>query len=972
MMAFQRLGPTPRRGSIIPMLAVCVVALFGFVALAIDLGMLMVARTECQNAADAAALVGVRTLDNRVPAGVHPDSYDNQKDSAEANARAAIQANVFLNTNFTSARIENVSVGLYDYNADTNQFNADFTNAAKPIGKSWSAVTVRVNGDQPSYFGRVLGIATMPTSARAVAVHRPRDIALVLDFTGSMGYSTTFTRNNVHLNSDPSYPQFSHYERYLAYQTTNSSASQTQTNASNRPNPLYHTGVEVAAPYVYSPGNFNIQNENGPPIAGDFYYDPANLSDWSVAVTNVNANNLTRAFMSTTFSSTTRSSLGVGPTPAPDNFKDQTDSPVSFTVNGGDRWPRKRGFISTTGANWAPNTSTGAAITAAEFLGWANNYSSGSSLPSPSYPSGRSQSNFRDAAWERYGYDLDVADYVSNRGSSWDPRWDWNIASSSWQHSRPGSWSTTNSFRPRLKPVAERFKGYTMGPGQWGKTFFIWPPDPRADKDWRRLYFMKYDNNDFQTQGSGSTIDNDTRTSGTQSINGALLTDGTGSTLRPYTGSSNTYNVNYEAILAWIKSGPPVLPPNLRSGRVLYYSSIPDDVNVNVGSTDQRMDKRFWRAYIDYVLNGSTGNVMAGVENRGWPEGVTPSIFTGELLAYDVDGSGNLSPDPRPYMAYTDNPSRPRMHMWFGPLTMMGFINWKKMLSGTSHEAQCWQLKAGVNSALDDIKANHPNDLVGLSFFSYGDYDTPMVAMGQAWQDLKNALFYPKSLLNVVDTDLTAELRPYNTSVSYTGDGNIPNAQGNTDPNTGLAHAFNLLSPSQYTNANPARRGRRGASKIVIFETDGVPNSARRATLVRRGYDTYYSPVGGAAHPSYSNNTSGGSNAAYEIINQMVKPMASNNSNNVDSGLSMPSARCRVYSIGFGDIFSTSAGPAAAGFLLEIQKRGGTSNAGPVPAADTAIPADQIITGTFDTRIENLRTALERILQSGVQVTLIE
>src|SRR5438270_9833190 len=25
------------------------------------------------------------------------------------------------------------------------------------------------------------------------------------------------------------------------------------------------------------------------------------------------------------------------------------------------------------------------------------------------------------------------------------------------------------------------FKGYSMGPGYYGKTFFIWPPDPRYD-----------------------------------------------------------------------------------------------------------------------------------------------------------------------------------------------------------------------------------------------------------------------------------------------------------------------------------------------------------------------------------------------------------------------------------------------------------------------------------------------------------
>ena len=60
-----------RRGSIVPMLAVCVTALFMFVALAVDLGMLMVARTEFQNAADTGALTGTRNLDNK------PTSTDN-------------------------------------------------------------------------------------------------------------------------------------------------------------------------------------------------------------------------------------------------------------------------------------------------------------------------------------------------------------------------------------------------------------------------------------------------------------------------------------------------------------------------------------------------------------------------------------------------------------------------------------------------------------------------------------------------------------------------------------------------------------------------------------------------------------------------------------------------------------------------------------------------------------------------------
>ena len=52
-----------RRGTILPFLAISLVALCGFVALAIDIGMIVAARTDCQNAADAAAFTGTRNLD---------------------------------------------------------------------------------------------------------------------------------------------------------------------------------------------------------------------------------------------------------------------------------------------------------------------------------------------------------------------------------------------------------------------------------------------------------------------------------------------------------------------------------------------------------------------------------------------------------------------------------------------------------------------------------------------------------------------------------------------------------------------------------------------------------------------------------------------------------------------------------------------------------------------------------------------
>ena len=58
----KRTSATIRRGSILPFLASSLVALCGFAALSVDLGMIMVAKTQVPNAADAAAFAGARTL----------------------------------------------------------------------------------------------------------------------------------------------------------------------------------------------------------------------------------------------------------------------------------------------------------------------------------------------------------------------------------------------------------------------------------------------------------------------------------------------------------------------------------------------------------------------------------------------------------------------------------------------------------------------------------------------------------------------------------------------------------------------------------------------------------------------------------------------------------------------------------------------------------------------------------------------
>ena len=989
-----------RRGTVLPMLAACLIALFTFVALAVDLGMVAVARTDCQNAADIASLAGTRTLNNK------PGAIDNNRTAAIVKAKAAITDNYNIGESYTTSQIQSVTAGQYNYDTTSQTFAVSYPSSLSG-SQSWTAMEVVLSVSQPTFFMKIWGVNSMPTGARAVSVHRPRDIALAIDMTGSMGYGSIPRLNDkigsaaTGINdSSTMWPQFSHNQRYTGYSTNNITGSETGT-LSSRPNPFQQMGSITSAPYLYAPANLTIETPNGKPIVRDFNYDPSNLADPSVPVTSTNGTTFQKAFhqWSPTESGADPTNY-IGPNydmtgynamdktgasgamPAPDNFKDQSDSPIAYV---GDKFPRKVGAA--TGTTWDPTDPNGAAVNLAEYLGWCPKYggtfpgnppSRAGFTPNTAYATSGSGStlnwtNFRDATWERYGYDLDVANYVANRTTSWDPRWDWdktaNSGAGGWAHNRPTGWTTTATYRPSV--TAGNFKGYSMGPGYFGKTFFMWPPDPRAPVgnpgdvgfvagDWRRRFFKDRNGTAFSTQ-----TDADTGTAGWQGIDGELFTNGVGATLNS---SSNNWTTDYSAILKWIKAGPMTLPPNLRAGHVLYYSSIPNDVaQTGADSAAVKADKFFWQKYIDYVLRGGS---LAGTEGVGWPEGNTPNIDTSTPVGtgyplpvapiYKDNSATTKSNDPVAYSVATDNPSRPRLHFWFGPQTMMLFLNQFNYWSGTTHQAQSWQLKAGVNSAIDDIRNNHPNDNVGMAFFTTPRYTDVVVPIGQDYTTLKNALFFPKSLLTSLLTDNTVELRPYSNTAMGTSFGDIPNAQSSTDPVTGMALAFNLLSPAPSINIDPTRRGRRGASKVVIFETDGIPNTTQPYNLTKAGYNSLY--IYGGSTP-----VSDPSNAAIAVVTQICKSTATVSTIGTDSGFSLPNAPARVYAIGFGDIFNTTAAGTAKTFLLNIQQAGKTS-----ASTDTSIPSYQIITGAYQDRIANLRTGLERILQGGVQVTLIE
>ncbi len=116
-----RIRRSPRRdAAVVPIVAVCLVGLLGFVALAIDIGMMVVARTQCQNAADIAALAGARTLDG---------SIGNNVPAAVAEATQSAQNNLVLNTPITAAQVTTVQAGVYAYDTTDNRFQVVFGQA---------------------------------------------------------------------------------------------------------------------------------------------------------------------------------------------------------------------------------------------------------------------------------------------------------------------------------------------------------------------------------------------------------------------------------------------------------------------------------------------------------------------------------------------------------------------------------------------------------------------------------------------------------------------------------------------------------------------------------------------------------------------------------------------------------------------------------------------------------------------------
>ncbi|MDA7977386.1 MAG: VWA domain-containing protein [Pirellulales bacterium] len=153
----------PRRGSILVLSTIFMIVMLGFIALALDTGYVASVKTDLKRATDAGALAGAGALVNG-------------SDVASAEVLEFIQANAVGGRTISADDVD-ITFGHWD----------DQTASFAASNELPSAVRVEVAlDDAPLFFARVLGRDSFDLTDESIAMYQPRDILLVLDYSGSM------------------------------------------------------------------------------------------------------------------------------------------------------------------------------------------------------------------------------------------------------------------------------------------------------------------------------------------------------------------------------------------------------------------------------------------------------------------------------------------------------------------------------------------------------------------------------------------------------------------------------------------------------------------------------------------------------------------------------------------------------------------------------------------------------------------
>ncbi len=177
-----------RKGAILVLAAILMVVMLAMLALSIDTGYMYTMQTQLDRSVDAAALAGAAGL-------VEGTSQANQS-VIEYLVRNPVgkPASILTNNELVQLTAEFLNEHSNDYEIAWGEWNAD-TGQFVETGALPSAISVSMTyPNLPFFFGRALGQNDFTVSAHAIAMYQPRDIMVVLDFSGSMNDDSEFKK----------------------------------------------------------------------------------------------------------------------------------------------------------------------------------------------------------------------------------------------------------------------------------------------------------------------------------------------------------------------------------------------------------------------------------------------------------------------------------------------------------------------------------------------------------------------------------------------------------------------------------------------------------------------------------------------------------------------------------------------------------------------------------------------------------
>ncbi|MGO9597613.1 MAG: hypothetical protein ACLP7Q_06400 [Isosphaeraceae bacterium] len=958
-----------RRGTVLPLVIFTIVAQIAFLALAVDLGLTAIAKTQVQQAADLVALTATRSLNGSAAGGYN-------QSTATTNAQSILSHNYVLGKSIQSSQLS-MSFGSYDYNQTTQTFSANYP----PLnGSPTSAVSATITTSSlPAAFSSAFGSHVLPNlSATAQAVHRPRDIALVMDLSGSMRMGTClgfdwYTNSRSTNNPDTLAPTFGAYS---------SSGDNLVGPTTNR--------TSGADNYTIPPSNTTVTNAS---------YNRTYINNWfqNAAYTSP----LVRAFDSYTSSDGGQTwsapSSGASPVLPPTSYATTPGGDVPLFVSGSTStyaqtvkdvvgsssrnatWELD-GYSSCANGSFSNAANGQTSYTSGSF----NGYTQGPGYygmtffiwpPDPREPLTPASSSADAAQIKQFLMDFLYTNADFSSGTTGPPLYGiYGVTSTpgsrNWPWPNDGGSSLSSYLTSKVYVPGGSRKLLTTDP-QYQKIMRLYNWNYVVDNlgttpcDWRQRFFGTSDN---------TVLFNS---------NGKMNTPGSG------------YTINYNEILRWLTQGPNPFPTQLRAGRVKYYGSIPTAITgtwPSYGSTDQR----FWVEFIDHVLGF-----------RQTSAGVYQDISA--MAGYGSDfswGSTSITspPSATQYMSYTDNPQRPNLRYWFSPITMVDYVqnynmdsnvnNYFYMQPGDSYEAPIYTAKEAYVATINTVQLNHPNDWISVVPYSWprqsatdgnGRFNCVSSPMGTNYNYATASLTYPFSTINADGSPNNTEITPYDpdpatSAIPSANFMDTPRADGDTCFAMALMLCYNQLAvtpatdstlrsfvtstPITFPTGMAGGLGRKGSQKVIIFETDGLPNCTANASLMNAGSYSYYKirydmnrPYG-SEYPSI-NPTNLNDSSVLSQVYSLVQELANDFSTSRNP--------FRLYTLGYGPVFQGSNASAAKSTLQAMQYYAGTQ-----ASPSTPLASNQIITGTDTQMSTNLVSAFTSILENGVQIALIK